>query len=72
MSKKDYILPNLDNARKRDKQASDTLVFSIDDKYKNLGKDKKYYVITHGCQANVRDSETICGILDFSCICSAP
>ena len=63
MSKKDYILPNLDNARKRDKQASDTLVFSIDDKYKNLGKDKKYYVITHGCQANVRDSETISGIL---------
>ena len=62
--KKDYILPNLDNARKRDKEVSDTLVFNIDDKYLNLGKNKKYYVITHGCQANVRDSETISGILE--------
>ena len=62
--KKDYILPNLDNARKRDKNLSERLVFEIDEKYKNLGKEKKYFVITHGCQANVRDSETICGILD--------
>ena len=68
--KKDYILPNLDNARKRDKEVSNTLIFSIDDKYKGLGDNKKYYVITHGCQANVRDSETISGILEalgFSC-----
>lgn len=68
--KKDYILPNLDNARKRDKNASDTLIFNVEEKYKDLGKNKKYYVITHGCQANVRDSETISGILQvlgFSC-----
>lgn len=62
--KKDYILPNLDNARKRDKNVSDTLIFNVEDKYLNLGKDKKYFVITHGCQANVRDSETISGILE--------
>lgn len=62
--KKDYILPNLDNARKRDKQISDTVIFNIDEKYKDLGIGKKYYVITHGCQANVRDSETISGILE--------
>ena len=62
--KKDYILPNLDNARKRDKNLSERFFFEIEDKYKDLGKNKKYYVITHGCQANVRDSETICGILD--------
>ena len=61
--KKDYLLPNLENARKRDKEVSDTLIFSVDDKYKDLGKGKKYYVITHGCQANVRDSETISGVL---------
>ena len=68
--KKDYILPNLDNARKRDKNVSDTLIFNVEEKYKDLGKNKKYYVITHGCQANVRDSETISGILQvlgFSC-----
>ena len=62
--KKDYILPNLDNARKRDKQISNTVIFDVDDKYKEIGKDKKYFVITHGCQANVRDSETISGILE--------
>lgn len=62
--KKDYMLPNLDNARKRDKQLSARVDFNVDEKYINLGKDKKYFVITHGCQANVRDSETICGILD--------
>ena len=62
--KKDYILPNLNNARKRDKEVSNTLIFKIEDQYKDLGKDKKYFVITHGCQANVRDSETISGILE--------
>lgn len=62
--KKDYILPNLDNARKRDKNISNTLIFNIDEKYSDLGKNKKYFVITHGCQANVRDSETISGILE--------
>ena len=62
--KKDYILPNLDNARKRDKEISKKIVFNIEDKYQDLGKDKKYFVITHGCQANVRDSETISGILE--------
>ena len=62
--KKDYILPNLENARKRDKQVSDTLIFNIENKYKDLGKNKKYFVITHGCQANVRDSETISGVLE--------
>ena len=62
--KKDYILPNLNNARFRDKQISDTVVFNVEEKYKDIGKGKKYYVITHGCQANVRDSETISGILE--------
>ena len=62
--KKDYILPNLDNARKRDKNISDTLIFNVEDKYKDLGKNKKYFVITHGCQANERDSENIAGLLE--------
>ena len=62
--KKDYILPDLNNARKRDKEISPRVEFNIDEKYKGLGKNKKYFCITHGCQANVRDSETICGILE--------
>ena len=62
--KKDYILPDLDKARKRNKDSIEELHFSIDDKYLNIGNNLKYYIITHGCQANQRDSETIAGILD--------
>ena len=62
--KKDFVLPNLNDARKRNKDISDRVIFNIDEKYKDLGKNKKYFIITHGCQANVRDSETIAGILE--------
>lgn len=60
----DNVLPSLENARKRDKEVSKKLSFSLDDKYKSIGNDKKYHIITHGCQANQRDSETMAGILD--------
>ena len=58
------VLPSLENARKRDKEVSKKLSFSLDEKYKSIGNDKKYHIITHGCQANQRDSETMAGILD--------
>ena len=62
--KKDYKLPSLNDARRRDKEVSKKLVFSLEDKYKGLGEGKKYFIITHGCQANQRDSETMAGILE--------
>lgn len=62
--KKDYILPNLKDAGKRNFDISEKVIFNIDDKYKDLGKNLKYFIITHGCQANVRDSETMAGILE--------
>ena len=62
--KKDYKLPSLDDARKRNRELSQKLSFKLDDKYKDIGKGKKYFIITHGCQANQRDSETMAGILD--------
>lgn len=62
--KKDYVLPSLSDARKRNKEVSEKLTFSLDDKYKGLGDNKKYYIVTHGCQANQRDSETMAGILE--------
>lgn len=62
--KKDFILPDLNNARKRDKEVSQKLVFELEDQYKDLGNGKYYHLITHGCQANQRDSETIAGILE--------
>ena len=64
MSKKDYVLPSLNDARRRNREISEKLDFSLDEKYQELGKNKKYYIVTHGCQANQRDSETIAGILD--------
>ena len=62
--KKDYKLPSLADARRRNKEVSEKLTFILEDKYKKLGEGKKYYIITHGCQANQRDSETMAGILD--------
>ncbi|MBQ2509221.1 MAG: tRNA (N6-isopentenyl adenosine(37)-C2)-methylthiotransferase MiaB [Erysipelotrichaceae bacterium] len=62
--KKDYILPSLDSARKRDREASRKVVFTLDEKYKGLGEGKTYHIVTHGCQANQRDSETMAGLLE--------
>ena len=62
--KKDYKLPSLNEARKRDKEVSDKVTFFLDEQYKGLGEGKKYYIITHGCQANQRDSETMAGLLE--------
>ncbi|MBQ6478307.1 MAG: tRNA (N6-isopentenyl adenosine(37)-C2)-methylthiotransferase MiaB [Erysipelotrichaceae bacterium] len=64
MTKKDYVLPSLTDARRRNREISEKLDFQLDEKYQELGKNKKYYIVTHGCQANQRDSETIAGILD--------
>ena len=63
--KKDYILPDIKEARKRNKtDETIRVLYNIDDKYLNLGKGKKYFIKTHGCQANFRDSETIAGLLN--------
>lgn len=32
--------------------------------YTSIGHDKKYMILTYGCQMNVRDSETIAGLLE--------
>ncbi len=63
--KKDYILPDIKEARRRNNtEKIERINFNIDESFKNLGKDKKYLIKTHGCQANFRDSETIAGLLD--------
>ena len=30
-----------------------------------IGKDKKYLILTYGCQMNVHDSEYISGIMEY-------
>ena len=59
-------LPNMKDARKRtnDKVLIDS--FKIDDKYKNLGLNKKYYIRTYGCQMNEHDTENIKAILELA------
>ena len=59
-----YKLPNLKCARERTRSEVNRRDFFVLDKYQNIGTNKKYFIITHGCQANERDSETISGILE--------
>ena len=61
---KDYVLPDLNDARKRNKELSQKVHFSFDPAFAGMGDGLCYYIITHGCQANQRDSETMAGILD--------
>ena len=57
-------LPDLKEARKRTKAEVDVVRFNKEDKYKNIVKDKYYFVKTYGCQMNEHDSENIKAILE--------
>ena len=61
-----WALPDLREAQKRTKNEVEfqTAQFSIPYEILNLGRGKKYYLRTYGCQANERDSETIAGIME--------
>ncbi|MBR3227715.1 MAG: tRNA (N6-isopentenyl adenosine(37)-C2)-methylthiotransferase MiaB, partial [Erysipelotrichaceae bacterium] len=39
--------------------------FKIEEKYEGIGKGRTFFIETHGCQANQRDSETIAGLLEM-------
>ena len=59
-------LPNIKEARKRTKDKVEVYYdrYQIPDSIKNVGKDKKYTLLTYGCQMNVHDSENIAGIME--------
>ena len=57
-------LPDMNKARLRTKDLVLTKQFNMNPAYKNLVKDKYYYVKTYGCQMNERDSENICAMLE--------
>lgn len=59
------LLPDLKKAAKRNKKEVAFKSFSLDDKYLHIGEGLTYYINTYGCQANVRDSETIAGLLEL-------
>lgn len=58
--------PNTKLERNREKQAVANKSYVFEEKFKFLGKDKTYFVITHGCQANSLDSENMIGMLKSS------
>ena len=64
MKKNEFVLPSLKEAKKRnkDKVEIERTLYNTNDA-KNMGIGKMFYLRTYGCQANVRDSETISGIM---------
>ena len=60
------IKPSYSEARKRTKEEVKVLTdaYIMNNELSKLGIGKKYHIITYGCQANVRDSETIKAILE--------
>ncbi|WP_407716608.1 hypothetical protein [Malacoplasma iowae] len=61
-----YFLPNIKNARKRIEESKIVRdSFNIPENLVNYGVGKKFHIKTFGCQSNVRDSETLMGILEM-------
>jgi tRNA-2-methylthio-N6-dimethylallyladenosine synthase len=56
--------PDLKKARKRSKNEVDVIKYSDYKNIKDIGKDKRYIIQTHGCQANEADTEVIKGLLE--------
>jgi tRNA-2-methylthio-N6-dimethylallyladenosine synthase len=60
-----FVAPDLKAAKKRGKEEVQVIQFeSIPEPMREVGRGKKYLVVTYGCQMNVHDSETIAGILE--------
>ena len=58
--------PNEREARKRAVEAANLryVDVNVSSRLREYAKGKKYYVRTYGCQANVRDGETMMGLLE--------
>ena len=56
--------PSLRDAKLRRNLSVETIRYRLDEKYKNIGKGKTYYIFTYGCQGNEADSEVMSGILE--------
>lgn len=63
MNKQEYILPDHKAEGRRSNPAGRS-VFELKSEQKNLGNGKTYFIRTYGCQANVRDGETLSGMLE--------
>ena len=65
--RENYILPDQRAAAKRTRGGAGTEygLFQPDSLITTLGSGKTYFVRTYGCQANVRDGETLAGMLEM-------
>src|SRR5690606_8009828 len=58
-----YTPPSLKEAKKRGKeQVSYFDNFKIDPRFEEMGKGRKFYIRTYGCQMNEHDTEVMAGI----------
>ena len=57
-------VPNLEKAKKRNKEVVNKINYNVDSYILNIGENKTYYIKTYGCQMNERDSENICALLE--------
>ena len=59
-------LPNIKEARYRSKDKVNVFYdkYNIPSSIEGIGKEKKYMLLTYGCQMNVHDSENISGIME--------
>jgi len=64
VNKENMVLPSLKEARLRRNFKTETIKYSVIDKYAHLGDGKTYYIYTYGCQGNEADSEIMAGILE--------
>ena len=58
-------MPNLKEARKRTNSEVETIYYKENEKYKDIAKNKKYFLKTYGCQMNEHDSENIKAMLEY-------
>ena len=58
-------MPNLKEARKRTNNEVETVYYKLDEKYKDVAKNKKYFLKTYGCQMNEHESENIKAMLEY-------
>lgn len=60
--------PEMKEAARRHKEVIEAIYkeIKVSDNLKNIAKNRTYFIRTYGCQANVRDEETMSGLLEYA------